>query len=465
MGKGISTNNEQVKSETKLKIETFAEENSTEVPDKKKVSKGIRYRMASLLCLYETFDSRNPNLCTYQTFCKYWPKNYVKPKASDLGTCMCIICQNTELKAESLKSHIGAEHSLDTVIGNARQNDFGAEVAFKTALETVVEDGTKTVVGFSRWEKVKQTEINKNTGRAKSDKVMRQSKTENADKLADSMLTEYEDYKKHLERNSTMKRELKSVVVETEEDDTLALLHNDWAEQHQLSEVKEVQSAYFAGRFHYEIHTAFIYSKGNNHGAASISTAADHKAEAINAAVKSEIVKLAEMGKTTIVVASDSPTSQYRNGKNVFLMRKLAMELGITIRLLFTESGHGKSPCDGVGGNIKTQVEGALLKRHGENDMRPIHSAEDVKEVIENETNLTYEIKVHTAAEIKEVRDNLPKLGPLNKAMKIHEILISSDGDMKSKFLPSDVFYESVKIKESRRHRRVEAEEAGDESE
>ena len=53
--------------------------------------------------------------------------------------------------------------------------------------------------------------------------------------------------------------------------------------------------------------------------------------------------------------------------------------------------------------------------------------------------------------------DNLPKLGPLNKALKIHEILISSDGDVKSKFLPSDVFYESVKIKESRRHRRVEA--------
>ena len=65
-----------------------------------------------------------------------------------------------------------------------------------------------------------------------------------------------------------------------------------------------------------------------------------------------------------------------------------------------------------------------------------IHSAEDVKEVIETETNLIYDIKVHTAEEIKQVRDNLPKLGPLNKAMKIDEILIISDGDVKSKFLP-----------------------------
>jgi len=31
--------------------------------------------------------------------------------------------------------------------------------------------------------------------------------------------------------------------------------------------------------------------------------------------------------------------------------------------------------------------------------------------------HLTYEIKVHIAQEIKRVRDNLPKLGPLNKAI------------------------------------------------
>ena len=68
-----------------------------------------------------------------------------------------------------------------------------------------------------------------------------------------------------------------------------------------------------------------------------------------------------------------------------------------------------------------------------------IHSAEDVKEVIETETNLIYDIKVHTAEEIKQVRDSLPKLGPLNKAMKIHEMHISS-GDVRSKFLPSDVY-------------------------
>ena len=94
-----------------------------------------------------------------------------------------------------------------------------------------------------------------------------------------------------------------------------------------------------------------------------------------------------------------------------------------------------------------------MLRRHGEKDLRTIHSAEDVKNVIENETNLTYRIKVHTASEIEKIRQKLPKLGPVNKALKIHEIMITSLGQVRSKTLPSDVFYEKVKLKESRRIR------------
>ena len=98
----------------------------------------------------------------------------------------------------------------------------------------------------------------------------------------------------------------------------------------------------------------------------------------------------------------------------------------------------------------------ALLKRHGENDMRSIHSSEDVKDLIENETKLSYDIWVHTAEEIQAVMDSLPRLGPLSRATKIQEILIVADGVIKRKNLPSDVYYDNVKITKSRRHRRME---------
>ena len=48
-------------------------------------------------------------------------------------------------------------------------------------------------------------------------------------------------------------------------------------------------------------------------------------------------------------------------------------------QLLFTESGHGKSPCDGVGGNIKTQVEEVMLRNHGEKEVIQIESVRDIK--------------------------------------------------------------------------------------
>ena len=61
---------------------------------------------------------------------------------------------------------------------------------------------------------------------------------------------------------------------------------------------------------------------------------------------------------------TESP-SQYRSAKNVYFMRRLAVELQICIRLSFTESGHGKSACDGVEANIITQFEEMSCKTMG----------------------------------------------------------------------------------------------------
>ena len=43
------------------------------------------------------------------------------------------------------------------------------------------------------------------------------------------------------------------------------------------------------------------------------------------------------------------------------------------------------------------------------------------------------------------------KLSPLTGALAIHEILIGSDLSIKKKHLPTDPFYKSVQIKESRK--------------
>ena len=88
-------------------------------------------------------------------------------------------------------------------------------------------------------------EISKNTGKAKGDKTMRLSKHLTAAELGKLILEEYEKFKNHLDHDYVMKQELKKVRLDAQEEEDVAVLHIDWAEQHKLTEVKEIQSAYF----------------------------------------------------------------------------------------------------------------------------------------------------------------------------------------------------------------------------
>ena len=74
-------------------------------------------------------------------------------------------------------------------------------------------------------------------------------------------------------------------------------MHIDWAEQHKLTEIKEIQSAYFNGRCGYDSHTGYCYTKVDCHGFASLSDSPDHKAEAIHNALRPIIEDLVAKGK------------------------------------------------------------------------------------------------------------------------------------------------------------------------
>ena len=247
---------------------------------------GARFRTASLLTLFASFEIQFPNLCTYSTFARYWPALFVKPGASDFGTCLCIICQNMELKVEALVQRrlIGVDqpgYGLDLIIMESRNGNFASENEFKEAIESLAEEEKASInIGFLQWEKVKQTELSKNTGKVKGDKTMRMAKHLPAADLGKIVLTDFEQYKEHLERDFVMKKELKKVRLEVNEDDELRVLHVDWAEQHKVTEIKEVQSAYFNGRFSYDLHTGYCYSKEDSRGFVSLSDSSDHKAGA-----------------------------------------------------------------------------------------------------------------------------------------------------------------------------------------
>lgn len=62
----------------------------------------------------------------------------------------------------------------------------------------------------------------------------------------------------------------------------------------------------------------------------------------------------------TVQIWTDSPTSQYRN-KTVFnFIANLESVAGIKARWNYFEAGHGKGPCDGLGGITKRVADEAM---------------------------------------------------------------------------------------------------------
>ena len=129
----------------------------------------------------------------------------------------------------------------------------------------------------------------------------------------------------------------------------------------------------------FSIHTGYVYSAKESFGFASVSSSNDHKAEAVHAALKPIFDWIVENQIKNVTLVSDSTVAQYRNAKNVFLVQSFARQNGITCQWLYTEAGHGKSVCDGIGGALKTKLKEAAAI----NPSLVIASPEDVIQIVQ----------------------------------------------------------------------------------
>ena len=54
---------------------------------------------------------------------------------------------------------------------------------------------------------------------------------------------------------------------------------------------------------------------------------------------------------------TDSPTSQYRNKSIFYIVSGHKSLFGVSASWNYFEAGHGKGPCDGVGGSVKRMAD------------------------------------------------------------------------------------------------------------
>ena len=173
-----------------------------------------------------------------------------------------------------------------------------------------------------------------------------------------------EDDKTYLQRERDRKRKAyipTALLTESE-----AIVQMDFAENYTCQSLEEVQSAYWNASM-VTLHPAIAYYRSED-GQVSyksrvfISDELGHNSATVFAFIKELIPHLKVMLSQVkrILYYTDSPTSQYRN-KTIFYLLSHHKELfRVSASRDFFEAGHGKGPCDGIGGSVKHMADEAV---------------------------------------------------------------------------------------------------------
>ena len=185
------------------------------------------------------------------------------------------------------------------------------------------------------------------------------------------------------------------------------MIRMDWSENAKIFQCRQEKSAYYHDK-QVSINTLVLYqSEGRVSCIGSLSDDTSHKNTAVWASLNVIFTKLNLIDFNDLdhfYIVTDSPSSQYRNKGCAYLTKEFATKHNISITWLFTESGHGKGPMDGVGASIKNAIDEAVIG--AESLLLAPQTAKDLNLII-NLPNVN--ICLYDTPEIEQVKEQLPK--------------------------------------------------------
>ena len=142
-----------------------------------------------------------------------------------------------------------------------------------------------------------------------------------------------------------------------------AAVHMDYAENWSTSFMHEIQSAFF-GKDQLTLHPMVVYHREREddlqeelHSSSfvGVSEVIQHSFPTTLACLLHLLphIKRLVPDLAHLHVITDSPSSQYRNRFACGLLERAEQVLGIRLTWNWLEAGHGKGPCDGLGGALK----------------------------------------------------------------------------------------------------------------
>ena len=340
-------------------------------------------------------------------------------------------CLNPELKLEALKRTIS---DVTLTVLNLKDEKYNKEIE---NICNKIKDSGKTFE-YIEWVKEK-SKTAKKTSYFSEKKSCSSSPIEFAVKFK----KDFKELKEHATRYRTQFErisEIKTIVAEPT--NNAKLLRIDWSENAELYQTRQEKSVYYT-QISSSINTGVLYTPNGVQCVSTISDCLDHKAPATWASLSQMLMSADITCTETLYIASDSPTSQYRNKKNIFLAKKWAIDNSIELYWIFTETGHGKGPMDGVGGSIKNMIKDTLAY-HPNNVIR------NTEQLLKYLPDSNISISTYSEDDVKNISSKMPspdKFDILSDG--VHEIYFSSNDDktIKWKKLSSDSNYSNARIK------------------
>ena len=151
--------------------------------------------------------------------------------------------------------------------------------------------------------------------------------------------------------------------------DDQVVVQIDFAENYTCQTLEEVQSAYWNASM-VTIHPAVTYYPSedglqSHKSRVFVSDELGHTSATVYAFLRELIPNLKAMlpNLKHVHYYTDSPTSQYRNKTIFYLLSRHKELFDVTASWNYFEAGHGKGPCDGVGGCGKRMADEAVRQQ------------------------------------------------------------------------------------------------------
>lgn len=407
---------------------TFAQHNgAAEDPDScfttsstGKKKRQIRVLNDYIYNLYDKFVFENPHIRLSSTvFYSLRPKHIITASFLKASGCLCNHHQNFAHLLKSFKVNSSCTFTLSP--------DRFIEQFDNDQIQEMMETLSGERIKYRFWKKQYDPLIEKERMQLTHQELpLEQYKMYLAEKV--------DEFREHTFRVKTQYKEITNLKKNMKSDEVL--IQMDFAENFSCKESdQEVQSTYW-NKNNVTLHPVVLYYKdlekdGIQHKSfVYISPADKHNGAMVFAMLKRFYkVDLPKFLNNTCVklmhYVTDSPTSQYRNRFIFWLVANHQRIFGCLAIWHYLEAGHGKGPCDGVGGSVKRMASEAIAQG------REIRNAPSfyLWALSLTKTRITYLYVDHFDYIIayNHKKEIMMKINPVPNTIKVHSVCPGDD--------------------------------------